>query len=207
MNVILSAIPAGKTPEKTGRRAWNAFGPVTGYFCMLTVAVFSLFTGAADAGEAAGEKRELSEDSWEALERIELEVTEEYWELYEHRVYGDSGDTVHGGDISYLVALDRHPGERSDELFRITFEFEFISADGLGILATVRGYSLTSLVPVSPAAGCYYTELYENYESSRSDYIICEEEDKFLLSKIDMQSSPVMPGHLVLTKVSKPASE
>lgn len=201
MNVTLPAILTGKSIEMAGKCVLKAFGPVTGYFCMLTAAAFFLFAGAADAGETREVSGKTQEVPVESLEVLDMRW--ERWEIYENIVRGYSRDSMHGGDTGYIMTIYR----LENELSRVTLQFVYFSKDGQRTLAGIRGDSVGPLVPLPEVESCFYAKLYENFSFSRSDYIICEEEEKILVSNIDINSPPVMPGHLVLTKVSKPVRQ
>ncbi len=113
----------------------------------------------------------------------------EDWEIYEE-------GAVH------LIGMHKQDGQ----LERISFEFNYESEDGLRFIATIGGHSVGKLIPLSFSKGCFYAKLYENFESTENDYIICETKEKVLLSNIDVKTPSIMPMHLIFSKKA-PASE
>ena len=107
------------------------------------------------------------------------------------------------GHDGYVVALHK----RDNQTESVSFKFDFISKDGLRVLATIRGHSVGKLVPLPVGNNCNYAKLYAGFAFTSTDYIICEQNERLVLSNIDAQSPEVMPRHLVLEKITQPLKQ
>ena len=103
---------------------------------------------------------------------------------------------VYADHDTYVIAIHKQAGKAE----RITFKFEYFSEDGLRLLAIIRGHSVGTLIPLSIGESCFYVKLYENFEFTENDYIICETKEKIILSNIDVRLPTIMPVHLIFSK-------
>ena len=83
---------------------------------------------------------------------------------------------------------------------RISFEFNFESEDGYTFIATIRGHSVGDLVPVPNTKGCFYARMFEHFESTENDFIVCDADDRVLLANMDAESTEALPKYLIFDK-------